>query len=229
MDKEFFKFYKAHRVIGREKSSIDWDMFYAEIQKFLNELRENFPAYKIIEAKGAEADDIIGIIVNGLRSIRKEIDIISRDHDFRQLIGNNVRLWDPIAKKFVQCDSPKEYLLMHILGGDPGDGIPNVKSDGDTFIDENKRQKPFGKKTIEKALIYGLDKYLIENNLEENYIRNRKLVELSPEMIPKSIQRNVYIQYKKCNNDAKNSFLTIQKYLAKNKFRSLIDRVDNFI
>lgn len=226
--KEYFKFYKAGRKINRDKLKIDWKLFYEEVQKFLNEIKEYFSAYKVIEVKGAEADDIIAVIVNGLRNIRKEIIMISRDHDFKQLIGDNVSQFDPVTQKIVKCDNPKEYLLNHILRGDTGDGVPNLRSDDDVFIDSEKRQKSFGPKTITKVLITGLQEYIDENELQANWDRNRKMVELSKEMIPKDIQKKIFLEYKKCGND-KNSFAKIQRYLATNKFRSLLDKIDQFI
>lgn len=226
--RNYFKFYKANRLKKREESDIDWKMFYAEIQTFLNEIRENFEAYNVIEIEGAEADDIIAIITNGLRSIREKIIIISRDKDFKQLIGRNVLLYDPINQKNIECKSPKEYLLKQILMGDSADGIPNIRSDDDTFITDNKRQKPFGPKTITKVLISGLEEYIIQENLERNYERNKKLISLSSEVIPKKIQKKIYIEYKK-NRNKKNNFMKVQKYLLKHKFRSLVDKIDHFL
>lgn len=226
--KQYFIFYKAARKTKRDASKIDWEMFYKTVDDFLNELRESFSAYKIVDVEKAEADDVIAVIVNGLRSIRKEIIIISRDHDFKQLIGNNVKQFDPVLQKFIECKNPKEYLLKHIIGGDSGDGVPNIRSDDDVFIDKEKRQKSCGPKTITKILISGLQEYIDDNNLQANWDRNRKMVELSSDMIPKDIQKSIYKEYKKCGN-IKNNFAKIQKYLAKNKFRSLLDKIDSFI
>lgn len=134
--KQYFVFYKAARKINRQKSNVDWEMFYKNVDDFLNEIKKYFLAYKIIEINNCEADDIIAVIVNGLRSIRKEIIMVSRDHDFKQLIGNNVRQYDPVTEKFIVCDDPKAYLLMHTLRGDSGDGIPSILNPDDAFIRE---------------------------------------------------------------------------------------------
>ena len=225
--KKFFKFYKAARSIKRSESTIDWEMFYNELDSFICDIRKVFPAYKLIEIKGAEADDIIAVISNGLRSIREKIILVSRDKDFKQLIGGSVEQYDPVTQKMVVCNSPKEYLMKHILSGDASDGVPNVASDDDVFIDSAKRQKPFGPKTIEKVLIYGLDAYIKENNLQANWNRNQKMIELSKEMIPMDIQKKIFKEYKLLGNN-KNNFAKIQKYLAKNKFRSLLDQCDQF-
>ena len=91
-----------------------------------------------------------------------------------------------------------------------------------------KRQKSFGPKTITKVLISGLQEYINDNNLQANWDRNRKMIELSKEMIPRDTQKQIYLEYKKCGNN-KNNFAEIQKYLGKMKFRSLLDRVQDFI
>ena len=226
--KDYYKFYKANRTTKRNKSNIDWEMFYVEVQKFMDELRETFVSMKVLEVKNAEADDIIGVLVNGLRSIRKEIVIISRDKDFKQLLGKNVFLYDPMNKKYLECKTPKEYLLKQILSGDRIDGVPNLRSDDDVFVDEKKRQLPFGAKTITKVLISGLDEYIKENGLEANYKRNEKMISLSPNIIPKEIQKAIFLTYKK-TKAGKMSFMSLQKYLSKNKFRSLFEKIDHFL
>ena len=225
--KKAFKFYKAARSIKRKESTIDWEMFYSELDNFIKDIKEVFVSYKIIEVNGAEADDIIAVVVNGLRSIRKEIVILSRDKDFKQLLGNNVKQFDPFTQKFVVCDNPKEYLIKHIMQGDSGDGVPNIRSDDNVFIDTEKRQKPLGPKTVTKILISGLDAYILENDLQKNWDRNRLMIELSRDMIPKDIQKTIFTEFKACENK-KNSFAVVQKYLAKNKFRSLLEKTEQF-
>ena len=39
--------------------------------------------------------------------------------------------------------------MEHILKGDAGDGVPNVLSDDDVFINDDKRQTPLSKKKME--------------------------------------------------------------------------------
>lgn len=225
--KKAFKYYKAARSVKRKESPIDWKMFYSELNSFIADIKEVFMAYKFIDVKGAEADDVIAVIVNGLRGIRKEIVILSRDKDFAQLLGGSVKQFDPFTEKFITCDDPKNYLLKHILMGDNSDGIPNVKSDDDVFICPEKRQKPLGPKTADKILISGLDEFILENDLQKNWDRNRLMIELSKDIIPKKIQKEIFTEFKACGNH-KNSFAEVQKYLAKNKFRSLLDKINQF-
>jgi 5'-3' exonuclease len=223
-----WKYYKAARVKKKGDSGLDWEMFYSESNKFLDEIRTIFKNIKVLKIKGAEADDIIAVITNGLRNIRDEIVIVSRDKDFKQLMGKNVFLYDLSKQKYIECKSPKKYLLKQILAGDSSDGIPNIRSDNDVFINSEKRQKPFGPKTITKVLISGLDEYIKMHQLEDNFERNKLLISLSPNIIPKDIQKNIFIAYKKTKT-GKNNYMEVQKYFAKNKFRSLIEKIEHFM
>ena len=56
------------------------------------------------------------------------------------------------------CDNPQEFLKSHIIKGDSSDGIPNILSDGDTFVNPEKRQKRLTKNVmnrIEQSLAEG--------------------------------------------------------------------------
>ena len=71
------------------------------------------------------------------------------DKDFIQLQKyKNVSQYSPITKKFVNGEDPALYLKEHILKGDASDGIPNVLSPDNTFVD-GLRQRPLGKKKID--------------------------------------------------------------------------------
>ncbi len=60
--KKVFEHYKAKRKTTREASNIDWDGVYAALNNIRDEIRENLP-FKVVEVRGAEADDIIGVLV----------------------------------------------------------------------------------------------------------------------------------------------------------------------
>ena len=56
--------------------------------------------------------------------------------------------WSPVTKQYVNGYDPEIYLKEHILRGDSGDGVPNVLSPDNTFVD-GLRQRPLSKKKIE--------------------------------------------------------------------------------
>jgi len=130
------------------------------------ELIENFP-YPYLQVQGAEADDIIGVLVKEI-SKTEEVLIVSSDKDFRQLqrVGL-VSQYDPVDKRFISEADPELYLKNQILAGDPGDDIPNVLSPDDIFITEGVRQTSMT--AGRKAALEG-----IQNRPDDKYYRNWK-------------------------------------------------------
>ena len=123
-----FPHYKGTRKKDREKSNFDWHEIFEVLNKIRDEIREHLP-YKVVEVDGAEADDIIATLVKdqGLANIRlqnnmqppRKVLILSGDKDFQQLQKYKfVDQYNPIQKKFVQCEDPKQYIAEHILKGD---------------------------------------------------------------------------------------------------------------
>lgn len=99
--REIFPFYKHHRKKEREKSDLDWAMFFDVFAKIRDELRQNFP-YRVIEVEGAEADDVIAVLAARF-SQHESVLIISEDKDFIQLLKHdNVTLYLPRQKTFVE-------------------------------------------------------------------------------------------------------------------------------
>ena len=139
---DVFEYYKNRRSISRSKSTVDWDKLFCMFNKIKGELKTVFP-YKVIDVEGAEADDIIGTIIHEFNEKVKNILILSNDKDFRQLqVYKNVEQFSPVMKEFICEDTPELYLFNHIVCGDSGDDIPNIYSDDDVFMVEDKRQKP---------------------------------------------------------------------------------------
>ena len=62
--------------------------------------------------------------------------IVSGDKDFIQLQKYpNVQQYNLILKKYVNGHDPITYIKEHILKGDASDGVPNVLSPDNTFVD----------------------------------------------------------------------------------------------
>ena len=131
--REVFPQYKAGRKKGREKDKKDWNAIFECLNKIKAEFKENLP-YKYLEVYGAEADDIIATLCKKYRY--EPIIIVSGDKDFIQLHKyTHVDQYSPILKKFVNGHDPDTYIKEHILKGDTSDGIPNVLSPDNTFVD----------------------------------------------------------------------------------------------
>lgn len=218
--KEFFPFYKAGRKKAREKSDLDWHIIFDMLAKFKQELKDNFP-YKVIDVEGAEADDVIGTLVPRHASSEK-ILILSSDGDFLQLqrYGKNVKQYNPAQKKYVTTEDPLEYLKMHIIEGDKGDGIPNILSPGDVFARE-VRQKPLTKGIKQKLLTEEYSNW--DTEAQVGFTRNQTLIDLS--YIPTTIKEKIINTYEETKPAPRNKLLN---YFIKNKLKNLMDVIEEF-
>ena len=148
--------------------------------------------------------------------------IISSDKDFIQLQQyDNVKQFSPIAKKFITDKDPKSYLDEHILRGDKSDGIPNIFSDDDSLVNEEKKQNRATKKRVED----------VKNDIKSNNVskyssaisRNTVLIDLDkiPDYVVSEIIEHI-------NKDRKGNMQKCFSYLIKNNYKELIKRIDDF-
>ena len=115
--------------------------------------------YPVIDVDGAEEDDVIvtlaewsqenDLVEEGLFQTPRPLLIISGDHDFQQLQKfPNVVQYSPLKKRFVTIKESAEAILReHIIRGDKGDGVPNILSEDDSFV-EGIRQRPIRKTLV---------------------------------------------------------------------------------
>jgi hypothetical protein len=223
--KQYFPLYKANRKIQREKTStqFDWNTFFKSFDKIKLELRTMFP-YKIIEVDEAEGDDVIAVLVNKYKTDNNII--ISSDKDLKQLklCCPHIKQFSPLTKKFISCDNAEEFLLEHIIRGDTSDGIPNVLSDDDTFVNPYKRQKQIRETKFNEIV----EAFNFNKNLYPKLSRNQVLIDLRE--IPKfivakidqydEIENDRLIEYNK-NNDKKNLINYFMEYEMVHLFNRL--------
>ena len=225
--KKLFPYYKANRKQYRNQSELDWSMIFGVLNQIREDLKTTFP-YKVLQVDTAEADDIIATLVrhfgNPLRRENEDqILILSGDKDFIQLhVYGNVSQYDPVRKRWIKHDDPQQYLKEHIAKGDRGDGIPNILSKDDCFI--NGRQKPLRTKFLNKVTSQSFEE--IENSDDEyktNWNRNRRLVDLS--MVPEYIQCTVLDDF---SNEENSSRAKLFNYFVQNKLKNLMEHIGDF-
>ena len=179
--RDHFPNYKAGRKKSREDSNLDWEAIFSCLNDIKQELKDYFP-YKHLEVYGAEADDIIATLCLELEYDNGKTLILSGDKDFIQLHRfTNVSQYSPITKKFIEGVDPYQYLDEHILKGDSSDGVPNVLSPDNTFVD-GLRQKPLGKKKIAEwtgEILIPTEMALPNQEVKRNFQRNQQLIDLS--------------------------------------------------
>lgn len=217
--KEVFPYYKANRKKARENSELDWSAVFESLNKVREELKEYFP-YRVIQVDHAEADDIIGALVQHFHGA--PILIISGDKDFVQLqTYMNVKQYDPVRKRFITHNNPSLFVKEHIIKGDMGDGVPNFLSKDDTFV-VGGRQKPIRSKNLNEWLQQDPDSFC-DDTMLRNWKRNEQLVDLS--FTPKTIRTQTINQYEEQSgkNRAK-----LFNYFVDHKLKNLMESIGDF-
>ena len=215
--RQAFPNYKAGRKETREKSEHDWTMIFDILAKVKDEIKTFLP-YKVIEVESVEADDIIAVLC---RITNEKVLILSGDKDFIQLHNDRIKQYNPVLNKFVgQGENPSLYIREHILKGDRSDGIPNVLSDDNVFI-EGRRQRPLSKKKIEAWCNEIVPTFNEEE--QKNYDRNKQLIDLN--YVPRELEDKINREFDNFEVATRDKILG---YFINKKLKTLIESIDEF-
>lgn len=221
--KQIYPQYKAHRKANRDDSGLDWTEFFRILTLVRNEIAENFP-YKVIHINNIEADDVIGTLTEKTQNFgqHEPVMIISSDKDFIQLQQySNVKQFSPMTKSFIKEKDPVKYLFDHTVRGDSGDGIPNILSPDNTFVDKI-RQKPVSAKKVEEwyASRSSLDT-VMNQEIYRNFQRNMALIDLSK--VPQDKKDSIINTF-----DSAKPNSNILNYLISKRCTQLIECAEEF-
>jgi 5'-3' exonuclease len=223
--REIFPQYKFKRRDNREESPLDWTEIFRIINKIFDDLGEHFP-YKTVRVQRCEADDVIAALVDHTQEFgnSEDVMIVSSDKDFIQLHRyNNVRQFSPMTKKFIQDKNPRRYLFDQILKGDSTDGVPNIFSPDNTFVDKI-RQTPMTQKKMD-MFFENADKLqdVMDSEVYRNYCRNKKMVDLGEAPVELKLEIiDMYTNHKTAHRTK------VLNYLIKNRCRLLIECAEEF-
>jgi ribosomal protein S17E len=201
--------YKGQRKLDE---TIDWDKVF-EIIENIYECLKISTDFKAIKIDKVEADDIIYVGVNEFYK-KEPITIISSDKDFIQLLRfDNVKLYDPIKKKYREFEDPEYYLKKQIIIGDKVDNIPAIK-------------KRVGEKTAEKWLDSGTFEEDLKTNKElyKRYKFNEKLIDLSK--IPEKYYNQIKEKYEE--NDFNFDSMKLYECFKKFHLKKIFERINEF-
>ena len=216
--KEIFPQYKSNRRKNREEDDKDWDSIFGVLNSIKEEIKEFLP-YKVVEVYGAEADDVIATLCKHYQS--EKVMIVSGDKDFIQLQKyDNVKQYSPITKKLVDGVDPKVYIKEHVLKGDKSDGVPNVLSPDNTFVD-GLRQRPLSRKKIQSWLVGGGSDW--NDEVKRNFQRNSTLIDLS--RTPEELKNQIRLEY---NNAPHGDRSKLLNYFMQNKLKELTENIGEF-
>lgn len=219
--RKVFQYYKGKRADQRDKDKFDWEAFFPLLDQFKQEIREHMPV-RCLEVEGAEADDLIGTLAR-VYGPHEPVCILSSDKDFIQIqqsICPKVKQWSLFHGKFLTPKNTEYNLIEHIVRGDEGDGVPNILSDGDTFMVTGKRQKPIFKAFVEQALEYGItqpEKFCKTFEILENFKRNKQLIDLRE--IPETLAQAIIDQF----NETPVNKGDVFNYYVQNRLAKLLE------
>ena len=155
--------YKENRKKGEmAKPLVDWFKTGHHLKNALG--ATGIPQIRI---EGFEADDVIASYCEILKE-NHEVIVVTSDHDYYQLLDDNVIVWDGMKEDYVTKDSfeenfgitPKQHVHVGALMGDNSDNIFGIPG--------------WGEKTSLTAIkTHGTWKKLIED-LEEKYAEDEK-------------------------------------------------------
>lgn len=220
--RQFFSHYKGKRRQDRKENEAQWTRFYEIMNKIRDEVAVHMP-YRNLAVHGCEADDLIAYLVKRFAPTEKML-VLSGDKDFSQLlIHPSVRQYSPLQKKFVEVDNPKQFLLEHIVKGDSSDGVPNILSDDDCFMVEDKRQKPITKKRMDELLNYYAEHGVVQEKHQANWNRNKTLIDLLH--IPSEYEEKIEVNW---NIPFTPSRSKILGYMIEKGLRNLISDIEDF-
>lgn len=200
--KKAFEEYKANRDALEKKDPKQADMRarYRKQRPLIGKILISLGVPQLIGAEH-EADDLAGDYVRN-KSKDDKLVLVSGDKDWLQLVGPNVRWFDPVRDRscneftfneFTGYETPYAFLQGKALQGDVGDNIPGVGGIGEkgairllqayksvvTFIrmDEEQRNAKWpeyhGKKIPKACAEFASDKEKIAR-----FARNMKLMDL---------------------------------------------------
>lgn len=213
--RDYFPEYKHSRRKSRGTDDKNWDIIFNCLNTIKEEIKSNMP-YKSVEVYGAEADDVIATLCS---ESSNEVMILSGDKDFIQLQRfPNVKQYSPITKKMINGMNPDDYLKEHVLKGDTSDGVPNVLSPDNTFVD-GIRQRPLSKKKI--ALMVEGD--FPNDEIKRNYQRNKKLIDLT--CSPDELRSEILDTYKSAPVNDRSKILN---YFIKQRLKTLTESIGEF-
>ncbi len=219
--RQIFPYYKANRRKNREKSELNWTQIFDTLGKVREELKEYFP-YRVIQIDGAEADDVIGTLVDKFGNTSEKILIMSGDKDFVQLQRYmNVKQYDPVQKKWRTTNDPDRFMKEHIIRGDVGDGFPNFLSADNTFV-VGARQKPISQKKLDEWLNQDPRDFCDENMLR-GYLRNQQLVDLN--FIPENLRDQVLVEYEAQAGKGRSKLFN---YFIEKRLKNLLESINEF-
>lgn len=143
--KNLYPGYKANRNVNRLTNYSIFRSKEEEVESIKNQVARLIQYLQclpltVVSIEGLEADDIIGYLTQRFESFdeTKEVNIMSADNDFLQLVTDKVRVYSPVKKKIYTKKLVLEeygvtstnFINYKVLMGDKSDNIPGISGLG---------------------------------------------------------------------------------------------------
>jgi hypothetical protein len=112
-------------------------------------------------------------------------------------------------------------LKQLIIRGDKSDGIPNILTQDNVFVDGG-RQRPITEVKIINWLNQPPKEFCNEEMLR-NYARNEMLIDLTK--IPETLKETIIHSYEEAKGHTKQEFMN---YMIANRLKNLLEVIDEF-
>jgi 5'-3' exonuclease len=188
--------YKKNRDHQKHGVPFDGRIFDHVIKSVLPDLLNEFPFIRIVEAPGAEADDIAAVLCRRMGEYRgrnrgegggdeikyEHIVVITNDHDYLQLLDYIDGIYNlqghDLSMKALSGPSVKN-MYMKVLLGDPSDNISGVvtKREAKQLMEQIDTLDLEGEGDVSTNIDAVIRSFLSPKvSLEEIYDRNKKLI-----------------------------------------------------
>ncbi len=132
--KDVYPIYKGKRKKTRKESNLDWDGAFKVFEEIKEALKST--SFKLIDIPKVEGDDVMFVLSEYLSVQNIEVILHSVDHDtVYNLKHQGVKWYRHVktARKEGAFQTPtpqeiEEFELIHLIEGDYGDNIKNVKA-----------------------------------------------------------------------------------------------------
>ena len=221
------RLYKGNRVYTESN-----EIFFKLVDSF-KEFLKNHTTAIVLNTDRVEGDDLIAGWAQYCEKQNIEVDVLSGDKDFTQLLKyKNLRLINPDKNgKPRTCDDPEYFLFEKCIRGDGGDNVmtayPRVrttrieKAYKDPFERTNLMNETWSIKDPETGEI--TQTFLVKDLFEENKL----LMDLSaqPEEIKELIQKTVAESWEQRGSF---SYFHFMKFLGQFDLKSIADESMNY-
>jgi hypothetical protein len=175
-----FPKYKGNRANLPWDFQMSKELYREEMKKLLHELAGTVENSRIVDVHGAEADDVAGVLANTSNQVNHVL--YTHDGDWTQLQSETTHILNLSTDTYLSPIDTTEFIETKIIQGDSGDGISSTWIEGKA-TDIRGKDCNLGAKGA-STIWANKETHLIEDNV---YGRNRMLIELSLDTIPKDI------------------------------------------